>query len=318
MSRSTQLDEALSPTLNRQHHVVSRAQALASGMSRDAILHRVRPGGPWQRLLPGVYLALTGRPAIEQKEMAALLYAGPASVITGQAALRGLGISRREPAVIDVLIPITQRRQAVGFAVIHRTRRMPRITLAVGGQRYAIAPRAVADAARQVVSLADARAIVAGAVQRDRCPLGMLIDELTAGGRGNSRLLRIAVSDVMGGARSVAEAEFRELITRAGLPVPLFNEPVCRADGTLIAVVDAWWPQARLAAEVDSREWHLSPADWAQTMRRHNELTRHGIQVLHFTPGQIRHDPHSVIVAIASALEHAGTGPAAPAAAAGA
>jgi hypothetical protein len=68
----------------------------------------------------------------------------------------------------------------------------------------------------------------------------------------------------------------------------VFNEPVQRPDGSLIAIADAWWPGERVAAEVDSREWHLSPADWEETMRRHNEMERHGIRVLHF---QSRADP---------------------------
>ena len=39
-------------------------------------------------LLPGVYMAATGAPTTLQQEMAAMLYAGSGSVITGPAALR--------------------------------------------------------------------------------------------------------------------------------------------------------------------------------------------------------------------------------------
>jgi hypothetical protein len=58
------------------------------------------------------------------------------------------------------------------------------------------------------------------------------------------------------------------LLKRARLPDPLFNARLYLGD-QLIAVPDAWWPQAGLVAEVDSREWHLSPDDWEHTMRRH-------------------------------------------------
>ncbi len=74
------------------------------------------------------------------------------------------------------------------------------------------------------------------------------------------------------------------------------------AGETFIASPDCWWPQAGLAAEVDSREWHLSPADWAQTMARHRRMTGCGITVLHFTPGQIARDPKGVIRDLAAAL----------------
>src|SRR6476646_2976836 len=49
--------------------------------------YRLRRGGPWQTLLPGVYLAASGIPSMSQKEMAAVLYAGPGSLVTGPMAL---------------------------------------------------------------------------------------------------------------------------------------------------------------------------------------------------------------------------------------
>jgi very-short-patch-repair endonuclease len=61
-----------------------------------------------------------------------------------------------------------------------------------------------------------------------------------------------------------------------------------------------------VAAEVDSREWHLSPEHWEETMRRHNEMERNGIRVLHFSPGQIQREPRSVTTAIAGALRQHG------------
>src|SRR5690349_23993297 len=62
--------------LDEQLAVASRGQLLALGMNDRAMQYRLRPDGPWQALLPGIYLAVTGTPTFEQKEMAALLYAG--------------------------------------------------------------------------------------------------------------------------------------------------------------------------------------------------------------------------------------------------
>jgi len=257
-------------------------------------------------MLPGVYAAVTGAVTTDQRDMAALLYGGQGSMITGQAAMRGLRISAAVGETIDVLIPAARRRQSTGFAATHRTIRMPGLWVAEGPLRYAMAPRAVADAARYAASLTEARAIVAGAVQKRMCPVGLLLEELAAGPWQGSGFLRKVLAEVADGVRSVAEADFRTLILRAGLPRPLFNEPVRRADGSLIAVVDALWAGAQVAGEVDSREWHLSPADWERTMRRHNELARCGIQVLHFSPRQIRSEPRAVVAAIAGALAQRG------------
>jgi len=74
MAPSPRLDQhALLAILERQIGVITRQQALAVGVTRHALRHRLRVGGPWRRLLPGVYVAATGTPTSLQQEMAALL-----------------------------------------------------------------------------------------------------------------------------------------------------------------------------------------------------------------------------------------------------
>ena len=75
----TSSPDGLGELLEKQLAVVSRRQLLALGMKDNAMQYRVRRGGPWQTLLPGVYLTVSGVPSLSQKEMAALLYAGPGS-----------------------------------------------------------------------------------------------------------------------------------------------------------------------------------------------------------------------------------------------
>jgi hypothetical protein len=70
--------------------------------------------------------------------------------------------------------------------------------------------------------------------------------------------------------------------------------------------VDAWWPRARVAVEVDSREWHLSPEDWEKAVRRHAQMTVRGILALHFTPKRPRTEHPQAVVTIRAALEAAG------------
>jgi hypothetical protein len=252
-------------------------------------------------MLPRIYVAHTGRPSAEQRDMAALLYAGPRSVITGAAALRVLGVSTSVPRRIDVLVPAARRPGSVAYVAIHRTKRMPGVAIE-GKRSYALAYRALADAARSLSDLGQVRALIAGAVQRRECLPEMLADELRLGEIRGSARLRQVLTEVADGVRSAAEAEFRDLVKRAGLPMPMFNACLRRADGGFIAVADAWWAEAGVAAEIDSREWHLAPADWERTMRRHAEMISQGILVMHFSPGQIRSDPATVIAKIADAL----------------
>jgi len=293
---------ALAARLRVQGNVISREQAFACGLTRSALAHRVRPDGPWRRLLCGIYLAQTGPPSVPQQEMAALLHAGSGSVLTGSAALRSLGLSTAEPGHFDVLVPAVRRPRSASFVRIRRTSRMPQRVIREGSRFYALPPRAFADAARFMDDLAEVRALIAGAVQRGDCPLGALVRELQDGPMRHSALLRQVLEEAAAGIRSIAEGDFLDLIKRARLPVPLFNASLYAADGTFIAKADAWWPKAAVAAEVDSKEWHLNPADWARTMRRHARMTSYGILVLHFTPGQIRTDPAAVTAAVADTL----------------
>ena len=79
-------------------------------------------------------------------------------------------------------------------------------------------------------------------------------------------------------------------------------------DGVLLGIVDAWWPEAGVAVEIDSREWHLLPAHWEATMRRHARLTAAGIAVIHVSPRQIRTEPDRIVRDIADALRQGPAG----------
>jgi hypothetical protein len=293
--------DALAGVLAKQHGVVARGQVLGCGMSPSVLRHRIRPGGPWRIVLPGVYLTHTGDATGDQREMAAILHGGRFSVVTGPAALRRHGIRIRSTDTVDVLVPVGTARQNAGFVRLHRTARLPELVCVAGKISFVLAPRAVADAVRGMTDIREARAVVADSVQRGICPVPRLAEELAAGPVRGSARLRAALAEVAEGIRSTAEADLRSLIKRARLPLPMFN-PRLFAGETFIAIPDCWWPEAGVAAEVDSREWHLSPRDWERTLARHARMGSRGIIVLHFTPGQIRTRPREVASAIADAL----------------
>jgi hypothetical protein len=304
MAPSTQIDrDALAKTLGQQLSVITREQAVAAGLTRHALRHRLRLEGPWQGLLPGVYLAATGSPSLIQQEMAAMLYAGRGSVITGLAAVRQHHIRGAATELIDVLIPATRRRRDAAFVRLHRTTRLPTRVWKLGPLHYALPARAVADAVRDLTSLRDVRAMVADAVQRGHCSVADLSEELSTGPSVGSALFREALTDVAEGIRSAAEGDLKDLLAKSGLPMPLFNASLFDGDGTFIARPDAWWPEKGVAVEVDSHEWHLSPHDHTRTLERQRRMGRHGILVLPFTPREIRTQPAKVLAAIRDALK---------------
>jgi hypothetical protein len=303
MTATTKLDrEQLKKVLGKQHNIISRGQALDCGMTDTALRYRTRPDGPWQTRLRGVYVAQTGPPTVDQLDMAAQLYAGPGSVITGLAALRRLGLRTPDTGLVDVLVPAARQRRTSGFARILRTTRMPERWCSDGELRFTLAARGVGDAARGTAELREVRALVADSVRQEWCTLAELTAELNAGPAAGSARLRQVLGEVTTGARSAVEADFQDLVKRAGLPAPMFNARLF-ADGELLCRADAWWPEAGVAAEVDSREWHLSPEDWERTMSRHARMTAAGILVLHFSPKQVRTERDVVITALRKALD---------------
>lgn len=292
----------LSRILRENEGVITRAQAVGCGLSLAEIRHRIRPGGPWQRLLSGVYLSVTGTPTQRQTEIAALRRAGSRSVLTSIAALRHHGVRAPGSRYVTVLVPAAQRRRGEDFARIWATTRMPEFVFTDGAVRFTEGARAVADAARELGSFREVRAVAADAVQRGRCRIDQLADELRRAPVRQSAWLRRALAEVADGVRSAAEADLRDLIQAHGLPLPLFNARLY-VGSEFVAVPDAWWPAMGVVVEVESREWHLSPDDWDRTLRRSTRMNALGINVMHFTPQRIRTEAATVAAEIRSALE---------------
>jgi hypothetical protein len=303
MPRRSVFDHArLARTLDAQHQVISRSQALACGVPRSTVTSWSQPNGKWQRLLPGVYLTVTGKPTVEQRLAAALLYAGPRSAITGAAALRAYRLRAPGPDVIDVLVPQAARRQSIAFVRMHRTRRFPRV-YRTGALRYAAPARAVADAAQLLPSVDDVRAVVAEAIQKQACSIAQLRLELQGAGTRDSSRLRLALNDIRAGSRSVAEIHFRERVEKSSLPSPQYNVFLRSADGTDIGEVDAWWPDAGVSVEIDSQEYHFSRADWLRTEAKRSRLLKHGIFPHNIAPVRVDNDWDAVLAELRASLE---------------
>src|ERR1700677_33235 len=224
MTRTPGFDrDRLREILKSQHQVITCEQAYDCGLTRKAVDYRLRLDGPWQWLLPAVYVAGTGTITQDQRAVGALLYAGQGSVITGPAAVRRHHLTCAGPDAIDVLIPWTSRRKSTGFVRVQRTRRIPERGRVSGVIRYALPARAVGDAARVLTRFDDVRALVSEALLTERCTLVELAEELQAGGLPRSAYFREALAGVTDGIRSGAAARFRRLILGSELPRPMFN-----------------------------------------------------------------------------------------------
>lgn len=303
MPRRSELNRsALKRKLDEQYQVITRQQAISFGVPRRTLDHWTAPGGRWQRLLPGLYSAVTGTITADQRHVAALLYAGPDSVITGPEAMRLHHLHPGGPETVDVLVPAAVKSQNAGFVRVHWTTRMPGGICRTGSIRFAGPARATADAARGFRKLDDVRDAVAQVVQQRKCSVADLITELRDGPKAGSLLLCAALTELGDGIRSASEAGFRALLAGSAIPQPMFNAKLYTREGVFLAMVDAWWRDAGVAAEVDSRAHHTSVAEQEQDARRHDRLIAKGVLLLHFRPRRIKTDGQGVVTDVASAV----------------
>lgn len=269
--------------------VVVRTHDLqANGISRGTITRRTRPGGPWRPLMPAIVLLHSGPPTRDDMRRAALLHTGPGAVLTGCDALDLHGMRRMPPptGLIHVLIPADRRRVGAGKLLVERTGRLP--VSAPGEWPLAPIERAALDLVRRIRDRDVVRAVLAEVVQRGRTTPARLVAELEAGSDRGSALPREVLAAVSDGIRSVAEAKARELLRRSGLPEPMWNARLVDGrTGRLIAVADAWFDEVALAWEIDSYEFHLSPADYERTLERRVAMTAVGIAVVAHSPKRI-------------------------------
>ena len=115
------------------------------------------------------------------------------------------------------------------------------------------------------------------------------------GGRGTARLKRmldLGVDDL----RSRAERSLRRWMAQASLPSPQFNAKL----GPWL--VDAYWPERRLAVEINGFAAHSSPWAHDRDHRKEQDLLGRGLTTRRFTALQAIDEPALVIAGIAAAL----------------
>ncbi|MFF3750227.1 hypothetical protein ACFYYH_07155 [Streptomyces sp. NPDC002018] len=267
--------------------VLSLAQLRERGVAAGRAAAQCRPGGPWQQLLPGVYLLHPGTPTSEERLHAVLLYAGrpsakavpeqpgpssPAAtlpspppscpapyesvMITGLAALALYGFSSTPGLLsleqIDVLVPPTRRLRSTGCARLIRTHSLPRPEQ-VTGVPVAPVARAVADA---VAELTDARAVVAlltEAVRGGRCEPAVVVRELNLSGLLARSPVVEAVDSLLAEGRTLAEGRLYEMVRAFELCEPVWNVELRLPGGASLGSADAYWPEFAVAVELDTR-----------------------------------------------------------------
>jgi very-short-patch-repair endonuclease len=108
--------------------------------------------------------------------------------------------------------------------------------------------------------------------------------------------------------RSDTEKRMLRLVRAAELPQPDLNVLIGPYE------VDMYWPEARLAVELDSYTFHGTRQAFEHDRARDAKLQSSGLPVLRFTRRQIRYQPELVLARLAQALASRPLPPPGPAA----
>ncbi|QHC21058.1 hypothetical protein [Streptomyces sp. GS7] len=302
--------------------VLTARQLREHGVPAAETAARCRPGGPWQQLLPGVYLLHQGPPTSEERLHAALLYArhrgptvpgqggaqpsAPEPMITGLAALALYGFTAAPPLLslerIDVLVTRSRRLRSAGFAQLVRGADLP-LPQVVTGVPTAPVQRALADAVAGLTDACLVRRLLAEAVRGGHCEAPAVVRELS-----RARLLHRphvvdAVDTLLAEGRALAEQRLYGMVRAHGLPDPFWNVDLRLPGGPHLGGVDAYWPEHGVALEIDTRAPRPTVDPVNTPYDEHREaLEQLGITVVRCLPRLLRDAPEQLATVVRTAL----------------
>ena len=132
----------------------------------------------------------------------------------------------------------------------------------------------------------------------DRLPLSELVERYPR--KPGVRLLKALIEEArrgLGITRSELEDAFQDLLLNAGLPIPQTNVLI---EGKW---VDCAWPDMRVIAELDGRDWHDTPEAFEEDRAVDRRLEAVGWRVVRITWRQLHDSPAEVEADLRGLLE---------------
>jgi very-short-patch-repair endonuclease len=259
--------------LERQCGVITRAQALASGLSPGAWRHRTSTC--WQLPVPGVAVAHTGPLTDVQLRWCAVLAAGTGAALSADWALVAQGFQTRDPGPLQLAVP--EQRQVsppalAGIEVqVHRVRDLRELVHPLHAPPVVRTAPAALHAAAWAPSDRAGEWRVAAVVQQRLTTVRALRSALEEMPRLPRRaLLRLVLDDVELRAHAQTELDLLRLLRSLRLPLP--DRMQLRERGrTGRRYLDAWWERQRVVLEVDGAH-HRDAVEWDADLLRANAI----------------------------------------------
>lgn len=264
-------------------------------MTRQQLDVKVK-NGTLVRIWYGVYAAqeqnLLGR-------LAALdIFMGQSAVACMGTAATLYGFDTENTSVIHILDPGVRVRPTVGLMVYQRTG----APLQQTAGRLATTPAWTAVEVARQLRRPRALATLDAALRSMRCTRDQ-IETAVVHQRGRRGI--VAVRELLpfadGRAESPMESEARLVMIDRGLPLPELQYPIHGRDGEVWRV-DFAWPEARLAAEYESIEWHAGREEMLRDKKRWGSIQERGWTIIPIVVDDVRREPDRLADRIASHL----------------
>ncbi len=275
----------------RQRGVVGRRQLLELGFSKEAIELRLNLGRlhPLHREVYAVGHCSTNR---NGRRLAAVLAYGDRALLSHRSAAALWGLARPSAPAIDVTAPTGRqgihRREKIW---IHRGRLHPEDRTVRAGIPLTTVARTLFDLA-EFVSLTR---LESAWEEADRLNLLQLkaVEQVCERGYGRRALrpIRHLLAEARAAeiTRSPLEDAFAAFCRKHRLPMPSFNTMALGYE------VDALWPAQRLAAELDSWEFHSHRAAFERDRARDAALQAAGYRTIRITHRRLHNEPTTVL-----------------------
>src|SRR5215471_7076423 len=289
-----------------QAGVVTRQQALASGVSSSAIVSKIKHGR-WRQIRRGVYATFTGPLSREAQLWAAVLYAGKGARLTHESAAELHGLTHRRSSLIHVTIPANRRvRPGAGLSIHISARTDPGERFPRGVLPHTFVEETILDLVHAAHDLDDACGWITSAFGRRLTKEGPLRATMT--GRKKLRWRRQLdeiVAAAAGGAHSVLEFRYDRDVERAhGLPAAQRQAPFTKPDGRR-GFRDRCYQEFGLVVELDGKQAHPDEHR-AVDVRRDNAATADGESTLRYDWRDVTRDSCAAASQVAEALRSRG------------
>lgn len=279
--------------LGHQAGVITRAQALAGGMTRHAVHARLDVGRR-QRLHAGVYAAYSGQPTREYMMWAAVLGARAGAVLCHQTAAELYGLlEAREGRAIHIMVGRSCGVAPMKGVVVHYSQRVD-----VARHPALEPPRTRLE--ETVLDLAAAEATATGATgwilnacaSRRTTPDRLLAVMESRPRIRSRRMLLAALGDARAGVGSILEHGYLYRVERPhGLPPGVRQRKV--RIGRVTRYEDVRYEEYGVIVELDGRGAHPEGERW-RDVRRDNASAATGLTTLRYSYADVMERPCQV------------------------